>query len=52
MQIVRTFYQRPALMLKCKQMGEHKSSEYAGIIDSTEQMQKLWSLKLSTPKEE
>ena len=52
MQIVRAFYQDPSLMLKIKQFGEHRSSEYAGVIDSMEQMQKLWGIKLATPKEE
>ncbi|TNV85035.1 hypothetical protein FGO68_gene2506 [Halteria grandinella] len=50
--LVRHF-QAPALQLKLKaSLGEARSSEFATLIDSFEQMKRLWWTKLTTPLEE
>lgn len=50
--LVRHF-QAPQLQLKLKaSLGESRSSEFATLIESFEQMKKLWWTKLTTPLEE
>ena len=50
--LVRHF-QLPALQLKLKaSLGESRSSEFSGLIESFEQMKSLWWTKLTTPLEE
>ena len=50
--LVRHFMQ-PALQLKLKAtFGESRSSEYAGLIESFNDIKSLWSIKLTTPLEE
>ena len=38
--------------MKLKSIGDSKSNEYASLIDSFEQLKKLWWAKLTTPLEE
>lgn len=49
--IVRQFL-TPQMQLKLKALGDSRSNEYAGFIESFEQLKNLWWTKLTTPLEE
>lgn len=50
--LVREF-STPALQVKLKaNFGDQRSNEFAGFIESFEQLKTLWYTKLTTPMEE
>ena len=49
--LVRQFL-NPQMQLKLKALGDQRSNEYAGFIETFEQVRQLWWSKLTTTLEE